>query len=294
MTVSTINPRDQLIQGYSVETTPGAATKIPDYRYILVPGTTVYVTLLPDSTIDDTLTVCERLVAEGFNPVPHYAARQIPSRRKLEDSLVRFRDSCGGTQVLAIAGGSEKPVGEFENSMQLLDTGLFDKMGIQRIGIAGHPEGSPDISNQDIKSALIWKNKFSERTDAGMYIVTQFCFEAQQIIQWEKQLVSWGNELPVHIGIPGVATVGTLLKHAAACGIGNSIRYLKKQARRTTKLLTSSTPENLLNDLTQHRLNQPESYIERLHVYPLGGLRKSIEWLEMIQSDVADTEQIVA
>ena len=287
---------ENLLHGYSVETTPGAATKIPDYRYILAPGTTVYVTLLPDSTIDDTLTICERLTSEGFNPVPHFAARQIPNRTKLHDALVRYRDGCGGTQVLALAGASSKAVGDFDNSMQLLETGLFDKMDIRRIGVAGHPEGSPDITKADIDSALNWKNQFTQRTDASMHIVTQFCFEAQAVIDWEQQLRLSGNQLPIHIGIPGVATVATLLKHAIACGIGNSAKYIKKQSRNAAKLLSNSTPHQLLNDLAQYQLNNSQSQIQNIHLYPLGGLRKSIDWMNSFapNSKTNQSSQIVA
>ncbi len=284
----------QLVQGYSVETTPGAATKIPDYRYLLPAGTTVYVTLLPGSSIDDTISICIRLASEGFHPVPHYAARQIPNREKIATSLQRFREEANGTQVLVLAGSSKTPVGEFDHSMQLLETGLFDKMGITRIGVAGHPEGSPDISDDSLIDALQWKNRFSERTDAQMYIVTQFCFESAAVIEWERQLLALGNTLPVHIGIPGVATIGTLIKHAAACGVGPSMNFLKKQARKASKLLTNSTPEKLLHELAQHRIWNPDTMIEKLHVYPLGGLRKSAEWLDHFQSQVQETSQIVA
>ena len=272
----------QLLHGYSVETTPGAATKIPDYRYIIEPGTQVYVTTLPGSTIDDTLTICERLKSEQFVPIPHIVARQIPNRKKLEDALIRFRDGCGGRQVLVLAGGAPKPVGEFDNSMQLLETELFDKMGIQTIGIAGHPEGSPDMSDQQIESALRWKLDFAQRTDAAMYIITQFCFEAEPIITWEARLSQMGIDLPLHIGIPGVATVGTLLKHAKACGIGASAVFLKKQARNATKMLMNHNPQRLLDDLVDYRLRNPETRIKKLHIYPLGGLRKSADWIQRI------------
>ena len=275
----------QLIQGYSVETTPGAATRIPNYSYILPAGKTVYVTLLPGSSIDDTISVCIRLAAEGFNPVPHYAARQIPNREKIAASLQRFREEADGIQVLVLAGSSNHPVGAYDNSMQLLETGLFDKMGITRIGVAGHPEGNPDIPRSAVEDALLWKNRFAERTDADMYIVTQFCFEAKAVIEWERRLIELGNSLPVHIGIPGVATLGTLLKHAAACGVGPSMNFLKKQARSASKMLVNSTPERLLNDLAAHWSWNSDSIIEQLHVYPLGGLRKSADWFERLHSE---------
>ncbi len=291
---SNISALSRLLRDYSVETTPGSAAKIPDYRLILSPGTEVYVTTLPGSTIDDTITVCERLKSEGFVPVPHIVARQIPDAKKLHDGLIRFRDNCDGNHVLVIAGGAAKAVGEFENSMQLLETGLFDKMGIRMIGVAGHPEGSPDISDQQIESALQWKQAFARRTDASMYVVTQFCFEAKPVIEWETRLSDADIDLPLHIGIPGVATVGTLLKHAKACGIGASMLFLKKQARNASKMLTSLNPEILLNDLAEHLRQNPSSRIEKLHIYPLGGLRRSVEWIDRIEQDIADSDRINA
>ncbi len=280
MTYCQMHSCEQLLQNYSVETTPRAAAKIPDYKRFLQSGTSVYVTLLPGSTIADTLNVCERLQREGFMPVPHYAARQIRSRKQLAESLLRFQDNCGGTQVLAIAGGSQCALGEFDNAMQMLETGLFDQFGIIRIGIAGHPEGSPDISAESLDAALHWKQQFAERTDARIHIVTQFCFEAEPVIQWQQKLMDAGNKLPIHIGIPGVASVASLLKHAVNCGIGNSVQYLKKQARQSGKLLTPSTPQKILDDLTVYCLNNPGSQIEKIHIFPLGGLQKSIEWIE--------------
>ncbi len=196
--------------------------------------------------------------------------------------------------MLVLAGSSSQPVGEYENSMQLLETGLFDQMGISRIGVAGHPEGSPDISARALEDALKWKNQLAQRTDAEMYLVTQFCFEAKAVIEWENQLAELGNKLPVHIGIPGVATIGTLLKHAAACGIGPSMNFLKKQARSARKLLQNSTPEQLLCDIAQHRTWNSDTMIEKLHVYPLGGLRKSAEWLERFQSEAETRSKSVA
>ena len=100
------------------------------------------------------------------------------------------------------AARSNQPLGEFSNTMEVLDTGLFDKYGIGRIGIAGHPEGSPDIPDSQIREALAWKNAFAERTGASLYIVTQFCFEAVPVIAWDKRIQSEGNRLPVYIGIP--------------------------------------------------------------------------------------------
>jgi methylenetetrahydrofolate reductase (NADPH) len=267
-----------LLEGFSIETTPGSATKIPDYREHLRPGTTVAVTFLPGSDFADTVATAKRLKNEGFDPAPHVTARSVACKRDLEEYLKRLQGEVGVTQAVALAGAVDQPLGDFENSMQLLETGLFDKYGITRIGVAGHPEGNLDISDEDLKAALDWKNAFAARSDAQVYIATQFCFQAAPIIAWDQAIRAEGNLLPIHIGMPGLATLKTLINHSKACGIGPSMRFLTRQARNVAKLMTVSTPDRLLLDLARYRASDPNCGIRKIHVYPLGGLKKSALW----------------
>ncbi|MGI9302044.1 MAG: methylenetetrahydrofolate reductase [Gammaproteobacteria bacterium] len=266
------------MQGFTVETTPGAAAKIADFRDHLRPGARVYITFLAGSDFADTITVAQRLRDEGFEPIPHFAARSIANKNSLDDYLNQFVNESGVQQALVIAGAVDKPVGEFTDSMQLLETGLFDKHGIRKLGVAGHPEGSPDIADRVVAQALQWKNEFAERTDADVHLVTQFCFESAPIIEWDRRIQAEGNRLPIHIGIPGLATLKTLLSHAKACGIGPSMRFLSRQARNVARLMTVATPDVLVAELAAYRAADPACGIECVHVYPLGGLAKSAHW----------------
>jgi methylenetetrahydrofolate reductase (NADPH) len=263
---------------FSLETTPNSAARVRDFREYVRTGCSVYITFLPGSDFADTVAVARRLREEGFNPVPHFAARSIPNKEFLDANLKKLTEEADVSQILLVGGAVSSPVGEFSDSMQLLATGLLDKYNIKRIGVAGHPEGSPDIPDEAIKQALKWKNDFSNRSDAEIYLVTQFCFEAPPIIKWDKQIQAEGNRLPIHIGIPGLATVRTLLAHAKACGIGPSMRFLTRQAMNVTKLLTVSAPDKLVTELASYRSTDPRCGIEAVHVYPLGGLKKSAEW----------------
>lgn len=279
--ITTDAAKQQIIDfmtGFTVETTPGSAAKIPDYREHLRPGTVVYITFLPGSDFDDTIAVAKRLKSEGFLPVPHIAARSIPSETFLDDKLVRLTGEVGLEQVLVIGGAVDKPVGAFSDTMQLLETGLFDKHGIRKFGVAGHPEGSPDISDRAIAEALKWKNDFAERSGAELYVVTQFCFEAGPMIAWDRRIQAAGNRLPIHIGVPGLATIKTLLAHAKACGIGPSMKFLTRQARNLTKLMSVSAPDRLVTDLAAYKADAPDCGIAGVHMYPLGGLRRSAKW----------------
>jgi methylenetetrahydrofolate reductase (NADPH) len=267
-----------LVVDFTIETTPASAIKVADFRAILRAGTTVYITFLPGSDFADTITTAKRLRDEGFNPVPHLAVRSLPGKVFLEDALARLRGEANVTEVLCIGGAVKTPLGEFADTMQVLGTGLLDKHGIRRIGVAGHPEGSPDIPDAEIAKALAWKNAFAQRTSAQLYIVTQFCFEAAPIIAWDKKIQAEGNRLPIRIGIPGIATIKTLLGYAKACGIGASMTFLTKHARDVTKLLTTSAPDKLLADLAAYKTSDPTCGIVGCHMYPLGGLKKTAAW----------------
>ena len=275
-------PIIDLLSGFTTETTPAAAAKITDYRAHLRPGATIFITFLPGSSFADTIAIAVRLRREGFNPVPHFAARSMPSRTFIEEGLARLTGDAGVDQALLIGGALNQPLGEFSDTIQLLDTGLFDKYRITRIGVAGHPEGSPDMPDAQIRAALAWKNAFAERTGASMYIVTQFCFEAAPVIAWDKQIQAEGNRLPVYIGIPGLASLKALIGHARACGVGPSMRFLTRQARNVAKLLAVSAPDRLVTALAAYRATDPGCGIHGVHVYPLGGLKKSARWARAV------------
>ncbi|MEQ8585587.1 MAG: methylenetetrahydrofolate reductase [Thalassobaculaceae bacterium] len=271
-----------LMRGFSVETTPASAARVASFAEHLAPGTTVNVTFLPGSEIDDTIAVATRLRAEGFEPVPHLAARSVTDAAMLDRTLGRLRDEAGVTQVLTIAGGLERPLGPFASSMDMLATGLFEGRGIIRIGVAGHPEGSPDIDETGLRDALLWKNRFAAERGIDMYIETQFCFDAAAIIAWDRRIRSWGNTLPIHLGVPGLATLKTLLKFAQMSGIGPSIRVLTRQARNLAKLMLVQAPDKLILDLATYKATDPDCGIERLHFYPFGGLAKTAEWANSV------------
>ena len=268
----------QFMDGFTLETTPGSAAKIERFRDHVRVGTPVYITFLPGSNFDDTVSVARRLRGEGLEPIPHFAARSVPDKAFLNEGLARVCGEAGVTRVLVIGGAVPNPVGEFTDSMQLLDTGLFDKHGIRTIGLAGHPEGSPDISDEGIRAALRWKNEFAQRTSASLYLVTQFCFEAAPIIAWDQRLQAEGNRLPIVIGVPGLATVKTLMAHAKACGIGPSMTFIAKQAMNVARLLTVSAPDKLVTELAAYKATDPRCGISGVHMYPLGGLKKTADW----------------
>ncbi len=272
----------RLMTGFSVEVTAASATKIPDLNQLLRPGTSVYIPFLPNSEMADICNFAAHLRYQGLNPVPHIAARSIPSGQFLDEHLARLRGTAGIDQVLLIGGDISTPVGEFTDTMRILETGLLDRHEIKHVGVAGHPEGSTKISELAIRDALAWKNAFAQHSDAAFYIVTQFCFEAEPIIEWDKRIRLEGNHLPIHVGVPGLATFKTLMTYAKMCGVRASSRFALRNASDVAKLMTLSAPDKLLADLARYMKADADCGIIKVHMYPFGGLRKTALWSQGI------------
>ncbi|QFU08857.1 hypothetical protein PARPLA_02010 [Rhodobacteraceae bacterium THAF1] len=270
------------VAGYSIEVMPRTAEKVESFAEILPVGTRVYIAHIDGTPIEEMVATAKRIAAEGFEVMPHFPARIIDDAATLEDWIARYQGEADVRSALLLAGGVAEPKGAFDNSMQLMDTGLFDKAGFTRLHVAGHPEGNRDIdvdgSDANVSEALRWKQAFSERTDAQMAIATQFCFEAQPVIEWAEALRANGIDLPVHIGIAGPGKLQTLIKFAIACGVGPSLRVLQKRAMDVTKLVLPYTPDDVVNELAAHKAANPDFAIEQIHIFPLGGIKTSAEW----------------
>ena len=275
------------ISGYSIEVLPRSAAKVDSFSDVLPKNTRVYIAHLETEDISAMVATAKRIHDEGFTVMPHIPARIISSKKMLHDWISMYQNEAGVDEALLLAGGSNKPVGDFNSSMQLIESGLFDKAGFKRLHVAGHPEGNKDIDPsggiKNVSEALSWKQEFSQRTDASMAIATQFCFDGNIVKKWADSIKENGIDIPIHIGIAGPAKLQTLLKFSVECGIGASMKVLTKRAKDLTKLLLPYKPTQILNELADHKSKDPEFNIEQVHFFPIGGVKQTVDWLEEYQ-----------
>ena len=272
---------EPFLQGYSIEVMPRTAEKVEDFRALLPQGTRVYIAHIEGTPIDDMVATAKRIAREGFDVMPHFPARIIHDKATLANWIARYKGEAGVKQALLLGGGVSTPAGDFDSSMQILETGLFD--GFERLHVAGHPEGNKDIDRDGgdriILQALKWKQDFANRSDAKMAIATQFCFEAAPVIAWANHLATEGIHLPIHIGVAGPAKLQTLIKFAVSCGVGASLRVLQKRAMDVTKLLLPYEPVEFVSDLAAHKAKHANFGIEQVHFFPLGGIKTNAAWV---------------
>ncbi len=281
--VKTTSPEvEAFLKGYSIEVMPRTAAKVEDFRALLPQGTRVYIAHIEGTPIEEMVATAKRLAEDGYPVMPHFPARIIQDQAMLADWIARYQGEAGVDQALLLAGGVATPHGDFHSSMQLLETGLFGKAGFKRLHVAGHPEGNKDIdpdgSMKNVGDALVWKQKFSESSDAKMALATQFAFDAKPIIAWADSLKEAGIDIPVHIGIAGPAKLQTLIKFAIACGVGPSLKVLQKRAMDVTKLLLPYEPTDVIAELAAHKAANPDFNIEKVHFFPLGGIKTNANW----------------
>ncbi|WP_298975167.1 methylenetetrahydrofolate reductase [uncultured Roseobacter sp.] len=277
------NPQvEAFLQDYSIEVMPRTAEKVENFRDLLPEGTRVYIAHIEGTPIEEMVATAKRLHADGFPVMPHFPARIIRDKATLADWIARYQGEADVKQALLLAGGVATPQGDFDSSMQLMETGLFDEAGFERLHVAGHPEGNRDIdadgSMTNVTAALKWKNDFQSRTDAKMALATQFAFDAKPIIKWADDLSADGITLPVHIGIAGPAKLQTLIKFAIACGVGPSLKVLQKRAMDVTKLLLPYEPTDVVAELAAHKAANPDFNITNVHFFPLGGIKTNATW----------------
>src|SRR5262245_11885159 len=270
------------IKGYSIETTVREGQRIERFADLVPPGTRLYIAHVPGTDFADTVTLAAKLRQEGLEPVPHIVARRIESLSVVDDFLKRLAGTAGVKQVLVVAGDVSTPVGELTSGLQILESGLIEKHGIRTLGVAGHPEGHREVTDDVLRDALRRKNDYASRTGANVYVVTQFTFSAEPIVSWEGANRDVIGGLPVVVGLPGLATTKTLLKYAMDCGVGASLQAFSKRAASLTKLLTVSAPDDIVVGLAGAKARDPQTRLSGVHFFPFGGLKRTAEWANKI------------
>ncbi len=216
----------------------------------------VYITMLPGDDYKEIANKALELSKSGFNPVPHFPTRSIKNIEALKDYVNRCKD--GGVKQALVIGGSVQPIGDFHCSLQLLETGLFEGF---KIGIAGHPDGSPDISDLDLEKAMTDKKPYAD------YIITQWLMESEPIIEFVSK-----QTIPVHVGITGPMNIINLLKFANIVGAKNSINFIKTNLSKTLDLLKPKDPNDIIEKIKKVTNN--------FHIFTFGGLKQTNKWLK--------------
>lgn len=262
-----------LLAGASIEALPSQLLKKPE---MIDPMTMarVFIPYLAGSDLGDTVQATRGLAGYGRLAVPHLPARAFTSREELSGWLSQIRDT-GTDHLLLIAGDASDPRGPFQNTLDIIDSGLVEYYDYKTVFVAGHPEGHPMADEAVLIDALATKRAWADSSGIELRVVTQFTFDIERFVNWMREIDHVLAGTPVHLGITGPANPATLAKYALQCGVKLSGTMMLKNAN-ARKLMTSWAPDDLIKDLAAF---SDVALPSGIHIFPFGGIRKTADWI---------------
>jgi methylenetetrahydrofolate reductase (NADPH) len=218
--------------------------------------------------MDPTIELVAQLQAKGYRSVPHLAARLIQNRPALS-SIIRRLDDAGVTQVFVV-GGDGEPHGDYPDALSLLEDMAGLGHPFLEVGIAGYPEGHPDIPTTTLQQVLL------DKQPHATYVVTQMCFHPDTIVRWLGDMRSAGMGLPLRVGVPGAVEATRLLSIGSRIGVGESMRYLSKN-RGILRMVTPGRyhPERMIGRLARTGAGLG---LDGIHLFTFNQIEATVEW----------------
>lgn len=265
---------------YSAEVTTPDRKSLDEAARLMPTAARVYVAALPKDSADRQVQVCSDVRDLGLIPVPHIVARNIADRHALDDLLGRLSREAGVDRALVLGGDRDDPAGEYDSSLQLIESGLLQEHGINKIAIGVYPEGHPRISDDVLNRALTDKLAAARAGGFETILISQVCFDSAPIIEFLRRIRAEGVTERIRVGVAGPAKYSTLVKYAMICGVGPSLRALKERQSMTKNLLSGETPEKLILELEEAVEAEPSLNIWGIHFFTFASLKNTIEWVE--------------
>jgi methylenetetrahydrofolate reductase (NADPH) len=275
-----------VLDDFSMEMTGKDVARLEAAAGVIPPGTRINVTFLENEDLDLRVTAAAAVKRLGFTPVPHISARRLTSQAMLEEFLAALSEAGTVENVLSITGDPAVPMGPYEDALALIDSGLLQQGGVRHISVGGHPAGLPGIATEDVLwSALERKAAALEKLQVPGAVLTQVDFDVDRVLGWLAEARQRGVELPIRVGVPGPASVKSLLGFASRLGLSTSASIARKYGFSMTSLLGKAGPDKFIRDLAAG-LDPARHGQVKLHFYTFGGFKTCAEWIANFRQEL--------
>ena len=236
------------------------------------PEVTLTITASPRRGMDATIQLAERLSKQGYKVVPHLSARLIRDASHLEEILAAVSEM-GAHDVFVIAGDAREPAGQFPDSVSLLEAMMQAGHTLRDIGVSGYPE-SHSFIDDDMTIQAMW-----DKRRIATYIVSNLCFDPRVVKKWVGRVRRRRVELPIHIGMAGVADPAKLLRISTRIGVIDSARFLRGHSNWFLRMLQPGgyDPQRFVNALLPD-LAVPDRKVAGLHVFTFNEIEPTERW----------------
>ncbi|GGL30922.1 methylenetetrahydrofolate reductase [Phycicoccus endophyticus] len=211
----------RLLEGARYEVMPTASVVDAVGEHV-PPSVTVTVTAAPGKGLEATLSTATTLARAGWPVVPHLAARMLTGRGELQEVVARLAEA-GVTAAFVPGGDADPPAGDYDCALDLLRDLATMEHPFTQVGITGYPESHPTIDD-DVTVQAMW-----DKRAYATHIVSNMTFDAEHLGTWCERVRRRRVELPLLVGVPGPVERTKLLGMATKIGVGESLRFLRKQ-----------------------------------------------------------------
>jgi methylenetetrahydrofolate reductase (NADPH) len=233
---------------------------------------TVTITASPAKGLEATLALTERLAKQGYDAVPHLAARMVTGRSELSE--ISERMVAAGVRTVFVPGGDQDPpAGDYTSALDLLEDLTVIGRPFPEVGITGYPESHPTISD-DLTVQAMW-----DKRRHATHVVSNLSFDPDRISVWVDRMRSRGITMPVLLGVPGPIDRAKLLSMATKIGVGDSTRFLAKHKGTFARLAAPGgfTGERFLERCATV-LARREAHVSGIHVYTFNQIEQTEAW----------------
>ena len=232
---------------------------------------TLTVTASPRRGMPATVLLAVALAGLGYNAIPHLSARMIRDRHELGQILEALR-AAGIRNVFVVAGDAKQPAGEFPDALSLL-TALPPDHGLTEIGVTGYPESHPFI-HDDVTIQAMW-----DKRRIATYIVSNLSFDVATIKRWVDRVRHRGVQLPVYVGMAGVADPIRLLRVSTKIGVADSARFLRGHPSWLARMFGPGgyEPGRFASGLLPE-LAAPDRRVAGLHIFTFNEIEPTERW----------------
>ncbi len=233
---------------------------------------TITVTASPRRGIEATVDLAERLGRHGYQVVPHISARLIRDDAHLREVLARVA-AIGRREIFVVAGDAKEPAGQFPDSISLLTALTAEPHGMREIGVTGYPERHSFIDD-DLTIQAMW-----DKRRIATYIVSNLCFDPRVVKKWVGRVRRRGVQLPIHIGLAGVADPAKLLRISTRIGVVDSARFLRGHSNWFLRMVQPGgyDPGRFTTALLPD-LALPDRKVAGLHVFTFNEIEPTERW----------------
>jgi len=273
--------REQVIaflRGASLGVTAPPVAELAAMRSVLPARSQIYLTAVAHRPYAEVIEAAVRVRAQGFEPVPHLAARDIDSRDTLNDVLSRLTRWAGVQRLLVAGGDAPRAAGPFGSALELIESGLLQRAGIGEIALAGYPEGHPRLPRDVLDRSLAAKIEAAGQTGLRASIVTQLCFDAAAVLRWIERLRDLGIENPIRVGMAGPANLSALIHLARRCGVRASAQTLTRHAGLTKHLIAAGTPDRVIRPIAEAASSSALGEVSA-HIFAAGSPAATARWI---------------